>query len=1831
MSASAPFMSGAAGPLIELSAYALQRLQRDQRFVLYRGLRAPGPETGPARVLVQEPAQATAETRDYLQHSLALREELEPAWAASPIALAAREGRAVLVLEDPGGDPLDGLLESRRGVGMARELGLFLRLAIGIAAAVGKVHARGLVHKDINPANVLANLATARVWLTGFGIASRCPQERQPPEVIAGTLPYISPEQTGRLNRSIDSRSDLYSLGVTLYEMLTGTLPFAANDPIEWVHSHVARLPSPPSERLAGTEGARGAVSGIVIKLLAKDPRDRYQTARGLQIDLERCLAQWEAEGRIDDFALGEHDAPDQLTLTGKLYGRERDLATLLSSFERVAESGTPELLLVGGHAGVGKSSLVHELEKAIAARPATFASGKFEQSKRRIPYLPFAQAFRTLILTLLAKTETELAVLRECLREAVGSNGRIVADLVPEIEFVIGPQPPLVALSPQEEKQRVHIVLRRFLGVFAQPERPLVLFLDDLQWADAASLDAVQDLLTNPDLRHFLVIATYRDNEVDDAHPMHAAREAIRTAGSAVRSVTIEPLGPHDLTRWTADLLREAVEDAAALARVVHEKTAGNPFFAVQFVSALVEQGLLRFDHDAGRWSVDLDRVVAQGHTDNLVDILVARFGRLPPETLAALQQMACLGNMASRWTLATVLGKREEEVDTVLSHAVRLELIRRDGEGTYRFLHDRLQEAAYSLLPEGLRADAHLRIGSLLDAHMPADKQEATIFEVVNQLNRGAALIHDVQQRERLAEKNLLAAKRAKTSTAHASALEYAAAGLSSLPEDAGERRRELRFELELLCAECEVFTGAHTAAAERLAGLSTRAASSMERASVACRQADLYFALGQPGRAIDVCLDYLQQVGFQWPRHPTEEDVRREYEAIWSRLREQRIEDLLELPLMTDPATLGTMNVLATVGQSMFFAEPDLYVLTECLAVRLSMEHGNTDGSTDAYLRLGLISAQRFGDYRGGFRLGKVGYDLVERRGLKRFLASTYTGFTSGLMPLGAPARVVRDLIPRVYNLIADEFGDRLQATWYGPQVVDKLLAAGNPLAEVQREAEDALKTMSNAPVSVGTAMDIATSQLAFVRTLRGLTDAFGSFDADDFDERRFERHLSENPSLVFVAGWYWVLKLTARFFARDLAAALEASSNASRALQSSVPMLFYAADHHLFGALAHAASFESAAADARKEHALEVARHHRQLQAWAENCPENFEYRAALVAAEIARIEGRDLEAQHLYEQALRAARENGFVHGEALSYEIAARFYAARGFDTFAKAYMSQARDAYLRWGADGKVRQLDDLHPPRDADVLGATARGTFTAPIEHLDLATVVKVSEAVSSELDPERLIEGLMRSALELAGADRGVLLLVQSGELRVQAEATTTGSDAVSLRLPDASSEPIGVPEAITAFVARTHERVSIADAAAAHPFAGDLYLENAHPRSVLCLPLTKQGTLVGALYLENALTPHAFAPRATALTVLASAAAMALDNSRLYRELAQREAKIRRLIDANLIGVVVTDGNTKVVEANDAFFEMLGYTRDSMPNWYALTPPEWIAASDQLLANLKAGRPGTLYKEYWRRDGTRVPVLVAVAPIPELGQAIAFVLDLSDRKKAEEERERATRAEAEQRTAVADERNRLASEIHDSLAQGLAMMVMQLADAEAKLGPARSAAERQLSIVRELAVQSLSYARRSVSVLRPGVVPGGLPRVVRDIVDSIRRHFAGSVKLTIEGDVLPLDAAVESGLASLAREALTNATRHSGAALIDVELAYSRPGTVRLVVKDSGVGFDASAVRPDAYGLISMQERAARVGVALTIITEPGAGTEVVASYTSSSTPLPATS
>jgi len=1546
---------------------------------------------------------ATLENLDDLAHEHELKKYLDSTWALRPLELVRERGHTMLVVDYSGGEPLDRL------VGQPMEMGPFLRVAVALCGAVGQMHGRGLIHKNIKPANVVVDSVTGRVRLTGFGIASRLPRERQapdPPEYIAGTLAYMAPEQTGRVNRSIDSRSDLYSLGVTFYEMLTGKLPFIAYDPMGWVHCHIARQPAAPSERESRVPPA---VSAIVMKLLAKTAEERYQTAAGVESDLWRCMSEWESKGLIQEFPLGTHDTPDRLMIPEKLYGRDTEVATLLTAFDRIVAGGRPELVLVSGYSGIGKSAVVNELHKPLVPPRGLFASGKFDQYKRDIPYATLAQALQSLIRPLLSKTEEELSRWRNALREAVDPNGLLMVELVPELHHVLGEQPPVPELPPSEAQRRFQLIFRRFIGVFARAEHPLALFLDDLQWLDAATLDLLEDLLTGDDLRHLLLIGAYRDNEVNATHPLVRKLEAIRRHGAAVEDIVLSPLRCEDLLQLVVDSLHGEPECATPLAQLIHEKTTGNPFFAIQFISMLAEEDLLSFDYSEGRWVWDLNRIHAKGYTDNVVELLVGKLNRLPVDTQEALKQFACLGNSTEFDMLRMAYEKSMEELHQDLWEAVRTGLIFRSND-SYRFLHDRVQEAAYSMIPQQLRSAAHLRIGMLLAAHTPEAKREEAVFEIVNQLNRGSHLLTSVEDRERVAELNLIAGRRAKVSTAYASALKYLAAGRVLLTEETWERNYPLIFSTEYLMAECELMTADKAAAENRLSLLPQRANNRHDFCLATRLRLTLYTTLDRCDRAVDVFLEWLRSEGTVWSNRPTRDDVLREYERIWALLGSRQIEDLMDLPLVVDPEVLDTLDVFTEIVTPSILFDEHLSTLVVCRLVTLSLEHGNSDAACFAYVWLAMFAGPRLGNYKDGFRFGQLGYDLVEKRGLIRYQARTWMSLGAMVMPWSQHVASGRELVRRAFDA-AYRIGDLTFASYSWDQLITICLAVGDPLAEVQTECENGLTFAKR--VRFGLVIHLCGAQLGLIRTLRGVTPALGRLDHDDYREPDVERNLAGNPNLVFAEFYYWTRKVQARVFAGDYVAASEAAFKGQRLYWTSAAM-FETADFRLYAALAHAGAWNIAPPENRPKHFEALAEHYQQLDVWAEHSPQTFENRAALVAAEIARIEGRILDAQDLYEKAIRSAHVHGFVHNEALANELAGLFYAARGYQKIAATYLRDARYCYLRWGADAKVRQLEQLYPQIEVERSIPDVTATIHTPVEQLELTTVIKVSEAVSGEIVLERLIDTIMRTALEHAGAERGLLILSRGDSYRIEAEATTN-SDHVAVVLRQANVTAADLPISVLHYVLRTKECVLLHDASSENPFAADEYIRGHRARSVLCLPLLKQTRLLGLLYLENSLTPHAFTPaRVAVLKLLASAAAISIENTRLYNDLQEREARVRRLVESNIVGVMIWDLAGQILEANDAFLDMLQHRREDIVSggvrWTDLTPSEWREQDERATADLKATGTVLPYeKQFLRKDGSRIAVLIGAALFDLHGNdGVAFVLDLSKQKQAEVE-------------------------------------------------------------------------------------------------------------------------------------------------------------------------------------------------------------------------------
>lgn len=1467
--------------MIELSGFGFETLCDDGEFLLSRIDRRDGGETW---LTVTLPAQQpSAHSQARLEHAYELRGLLDGPFATRPHALVEHRGSTALVLEDPGGVSLAALSEG------TLPLGRLLLVAANLAAALGTLHERGLIHKDIRPANILVNRETGEVALTGFGIASRANGEALAgalPDFGASALAYLAPEQTGRMNRAVDSRADLYSLGITLYEMLAGQSPYRANSPIEWIHCHIARTPVPLSEAAGNVPPQLAA---IVMRLLAKTAEDRYQTARGLEDDLRRCLNDCERSGRIETFALGAHDLPGRLVIPERLYGREAETKALSAAFDRVVRQGAAELVLVSGYSGIGKSSLVHELQTRLGPSGAHFAAGKFEQYKRDIPYATLGQAFQSLTQHVLAQDAEQVARRRGRLAEAVGANGQLIVNLIPEVERILGPQPAVPDLPAQEAQVRFQGVLGRFIGAFADAGHPLVLFLDDLQWLDAGTLSLLESLLAAPNLRNLLLVGAYRDNEVGPAHPLARALVAIRELGVPVHEIVLAPLQVGDVARLIGEALHAAPAGIAALAQFIVGKTGGNPFFTVQFLKMLAEERHLAFDPVRRAWEWDMAALRETRFTDSVVDLMVGKIERIANAAQVALKQFACFGNSAASAMLARVGGMPDAGVHHALADAVAAGLVFRREHG-YAFLHDRVQEAAYALIPESERAAAHLSIGRMFATHASAGDLEQNIFEIVNQYNRAIAIVDDPAERRRVVEFNLSAGRRAKASSAYASAATYLQIGSAMLGDAGWQTDYALKFALESGLAECEFLTGDTGAAKERLASLARRAVDLPDRATAAWLRVTLFTALDQSDLAVQICLDYLREVGIDWQPHPSREAARAEYDRLLAQIGDSPIESLIDLPLLTQRDRRATLDVLTAVLPPAFFSDENLVCLVLCRMANLSLEHGNSDASSIGYAYLGMVAGPVFGDYEAAFQFGRLGLALVDERGLQRFRPRVYMCFAYHVMPWTKHIRAGLPLLRRAFE-VATESGDLTYTGFSSCSLVTSLLAAGDPLADVERVAQQRLGVVQAA--KFGLIVDIIGSQLQLIRTLRGLTPAFGSFNDQAFDETAFEHHLEADPCLAIATCWYWIRKLQGRYFAGDIAAATAAAAKAAPLLWTSSGH-FEIAEYHFYAALACAREYDEAPPHLHEAKYRALIGHQARLVTWADHAPSNFACRSALVAGEIARINGNEFEAMREYESAIRLAHEHEFPLIEGLAHEVAGTFYLARGFTTIAFVYLGNARLAYLRWGALGKVQALDRRYPNLVHEPAAETPTRSIVA--EQLDVETVVKASQAIAGEIAFDKLIRTLMTIVLEHAGAGRALLVLPREEKLWIEAQALAN-REGVEVRLQNAVVTPRDLPASILHAGIRTQERVLLDDASLPNPFSTDEYFHAAHARAVLCLPLVKQAKLIGVLYLENDLAPGVFTPaRLAVLELLASQAAISLENASLEEKGALLEEK-----------------------------------------------------------------------------------------------------------------------------------------------------------------------------------------------------------------------------------------------------------------------------------------------------------------------------------------------
>ncbi|MEG3848838.1 AAA family ATPase [Microcoleus sp. herbarium19] len=1485
----------------------------------------------------------------------------------------------VLILEDFGGSSLKKMQEQQNF-----SLSEFLSIAIQITEILGEIHAANIIHKDINPANIILNPETGKIQIIDFGISTLLSRETptiKNPNILEGTLAYISPEQTGRMNRSLDYRTDFYSLGITFYELLTNQLPFDTKDAMELVHSHIAKQPLPIDQIKPEIPPA---VSAIIIKLLEKNAENRYQSAWGIQSDLNECLCQLQTAGTILEFPLAAADISDRFQIPQKLYGRAAQVQALLAAFERVANPeghfSQSETILVAGYSGIGKSSLVAEIYKPITEKRGYFISGKFDQFQRDIPYSGIISAFAGLVRQLLTESAAKLDGWRTKLLTALGANGQVIIDVIPEVELIVGKQPQVAELRSNEAQIRFYFVFEKFIRVFCSAEHPLVIFLDDLQWVDPATLNLIQLMVADTDTQYLLLIGAYRNNEVTANHPLMIAVDELQQEGSIINFIHLANLELEDISSLIVDTLHSDARSVESLAQLIQRKTNGNPFFVNQFLKTLHSENLISFKWPEsaalerqqngenrtrrGFWQWDVAQIEATDITDNVVELMVKKLRKLPEATQDILRFAACAGASFDLTTLSKICEKSPDSVFSDLHPALQAGLIFPVSEldvqllfEEYKFLHDRVQQAAYALIDDRQKKAVHLQIGRLLLDNTEGGDLSEELFEIVDQLNLAAGKasgaiegeqplgIVDRAERQKIAKLNLLAGKKAKDSTAYAAALKYLHFGIELLAVDSWETEYCLTRQLYLEAAQLNYLLGNFERSQFLIDLALPHSKSALEKAELFDRLITLHTMLGEYEQAIEFGRQGLHLLGVELPQKKLIQACKAELAEAEAQLGDRAIADLLNVPEMTVPEKRTAMKLLDKIIPASLFSNPILYQIVVAKSVNLSLKYGPVSESSYSYACYGaVLSAAEAANYRSGCDFGMLALNLSDRFHDLTQKCKASEMLVAHLNHWVQPLKLSDSISNNGYQA-GIESGELQFAGYIQLYKMMYSIPQGKNLASLSVEVWDFL--LFNFKTNNQIATDyLLGCQLALFNLL-GKTSDCEVFSNGEISERQYLERCANRGSLLAICG-YKVLKCQVLYlygnYAEALSYAVELANN--KKLGWAIGTIIVA-EHNFYYSLTLTALYPQASEFDRQKYLRKLKANQKQMKIWADSCPENFEHKYLLVAAEMARIGGKEMEAIDLYDRAIEAALSGEFIQNQALAAELAANFWLSKGKAEFARIYLKKAHYNYLIWGAKRKIEKLEATHPelslksPSDTQIFAtstltvATKLNTAGLGSSALDLAAVVKASQAISGEIVLDKLLAALMKILIENAGAQLGYLILHSDSDPEKNSELLIEAAGAIdSENIPVLQSIPIdnNLPVSIVNYVDRTGETVVLNNAVSSKNFNSDPYIKQHQSKSILCAPLLNQGQLVGIIYLENNLIAGAFtSDRLELLKVLSASAAISIENARLYSNLAESNRTLETKVEQRTSELALAKKKAEVAnEAKSSFLANMSH-------------------------------------------------------------------------------------------------------------------------------------------------------------------------------------------------------------------------------------------------------------------------------------------------------------
>jgi PAS domain S-box-containing protein len=1530
-------------------------------------------------------------------------------------------------------------------------LSVFLNMAIAITDTLGKIHAAHVIHKDINPGNIVFNPRTGVVKIIDFGIATRFSRTNptfKSLHLLEGTPAYLSPEQTGRMNRMLDYRTDFYSLGATFYKLLTGQLPFPTSDLLELVHCHIATPPIPPHELNATIPQP---VSDLILKLMAKNAEDRYQSAWGVKADLERCAQQLAEMGQINTILLGLQDVSEQFRIPQKLYGREVEIEALWVAFDRVTgnrESGagnrekhptpytlypTPscsEMMLVSGYSGIGKTALVQELHKPITAKHGYFIWGKFDQFRRNIPYSAIVDALQKLVQQLLGEPNEQVEVWRSRLLTALGSNGQIIIDVIPEVEFIIGKQPPVPEVGATEAQNRFNLTFQKFVRAFCAKEHPLVIFLDDLQWIDSATLKLIELILLDEQTQSLFLIGAYRDNELTPTHPLVLTLESLRNQGAVFQEIILIPLTLEPLSQLIAETLHHNPDTVRSLAQVVLRKTEGNPFFVGEFLKLLYGENLLTFDAQQLSWQWNLAEIEAQDITDNVVELLLRQLQKLPEATQQVLSIAACVGSEFDLETLAIVCEKSPKAIFQDLLEAIQAGLIQPLSDldedllvQEYKFSHDRVQQAAYALIDESQKQVVHLQIGGNLLEKTSPEQRSDRLFEIIDHLNQGLELVTARSERTEIARLNLMAGRKAKAATAYEAAFKYFTTGLKLLNSESWQSEYDLTLALYSEAAEAAYLQGHFYEMEQLVEVVLDRAKTVLDKVQVYDSRIQAYLSQGNLKEALKTGLEALKLLGIDLIENPSQADIQKELESTAALLAEREIEDLINLPKMTALEPLAAMSILSNMGSAAFIMLPALWILITCKTINLLINYGNAIWSSLYYACYGFVLCGVVQDIEFGYEFGKLALSLAERLNAKNGNSKTLMFSSFHILHWKVHLRKIRPMLADAYRN-GVETGDFETAGYAAYGVCHNSFFAGEELTQLKQKTATYSKAIDQIR------RESPSNWLAILRqTILNL------LDRAENPSRLIGRLCAEDEALPHAIAIkdgtaiqiLYLHKVMLCYLFEEHHQAVQTAILARQHFEevTAITVLPIFCFYHSLALL----SLSLEASNSEKVAWLScVSSNQKKMQKWASHAPMNYLHKFDLVEAEKARVSGQFFEAEELYERAIAGAAENEYIQEEALAYELAAKHYLARGREKIAQTYMKEAHYCYDRWGAIAKVKDLEKRYPQffpqssRAASTSIPGTAGTISNPFHTaFDLAAVMKAAQAISREIELKQLLRSLMQTVIENAGAQTGYLILENSGEWSIEA-ACELNADENACATQVLQSIPVAdqLPDSIIQYVIRTLKPVALNDATREGAFVNEPYIQQNQPQSVFCLPLLNQAKLVGVLYLENRLAAGVFTPeRSQVLQLLSTQAAIAIENANLYSELQAKESKIAQFLEAIPVGIAIVDAKGCPYYANQCGTQLLGKETDTSiaPEQLSEAYQLYVAGTDQnypaeSLPNVRALRGERIRTEDIEIRRDHVTILLEARGTPVFDQqgnityAIATFQDITERKQAE---------------------------------------------------------------------------------------------------------------------------------------------------------------------------------------------------------------------------------